>query len=152
MDFSGGNACEGREISGPALFLLSWGWRFCSVALCAPQKCAPRGLKRMLYRERTHSPGQRRSPLGPTMLVLWSQPRKNPFAPKLRPLPPSLPQLQPADPGQVPEGIGTPAAARKEYTGKAISLDLMDADLRNVLRLLSDLTGTNIVIEPDVHG
>ena len=28
----------------------------------------------------------------------------------------------------------------------------MDADLRNVLRLLSDLTGTNIVIEPDVTG
>ena len=59
---------------------------------------------------------------------------------------------QPADPGQPPEGIGTPAAARKQYTGKAVSLDLMDADLRNVLRLLSDLTGTNIVIEPDVTG
>ncbi len=50
------------------------------------------------------------------------------------------------------EGVGTPAAARKEYTGKPISLDLVDADLRNVLRLLSDLTGTNIVIEPDVTG
>lgn len=52
----------------------------------------------------------------------------------------------------LPEGIGAPAAARKEYSGKPISLDLMDADLRNVLRLLSDLTGTNIVIEPDVAG
>lgn len=41
---------------------------------------------------------------------------------------------------------------RKQYTGKPISLDLMDADLRNVLRLLADLTGTNIVIEPDVSG
>jgi len=28
----------------------------------------------------------------------------------------------------------------------------MDADLRNVLRLLSDLTNTNIVVEPDVTG
>ena len=59
---------------------------------------------------------------------------------------------QSVDPGQPPEGIGTPSAARKQYTGKAVSLDLMDADLRNVLRLLSDLTGTNIVIEPDVTG
>jgi len=42
--------------------------------------------------------------------------------------------------------------ARKQYTGKPISLDLLDADLRNVLRLLADLTGTNIVIEPDVTG
>ena len=41
---------------------------------------------------------------------------------------------------------------RKQYTGKTISLDLMDADLRNVLRLLSDLAAINIVIEPDVSG
>ncbi len=53
---------------------------------------------------------------------------------------------------QSAEGIGVPAAARKEYTGKTISLDLMDTDLRNVLRLLSDLAGINIVIEPDVTG
>ncbi len=50
------------------------------------------------------------------------------------------------------EGIGAPAAARKDYSGKTVSLDLMDADLRNVLRLLSDLAGINIVIEPDVTG
>jgi type IV pilus assembly protein PilQ len=50
------------------------------------------------------------------------------------------------------EAIGAPAAARKEYTGKTVSLDLMDTDLRNVLRLLSDLAGINIVIEPDVGG
>ncbi len=59
---------------------------------------------------------------------------------------------QAADQASSVEGIGTPVAARKQYTGKTISLDLMDADIRNVLRLLSDLTGTNIVIEPDVTG
>lgn len=41
---------------------------------------------------------------------------------------------------------------QKQYTGKPISLDLLDADVRNVLRLLSDITGKNIVIEPDVAG
>ncbi len=50
------------------------------------------------------------------------------------------------------EEIGVPSAATKQYTGKTVSLDLMDADLRNVLRLLSDLTNTNIVVEPDVTG
>ena len=64
----------------------------------------------------------------------------------------SLSQHNPPTQASLAEGIGTPAAARKQYTGKTVSLDLMDADLRNVLRLLSDLTGTNIVIEPDVTG
>jgi type IV pilus assembly protein PilQ len=41
---------------------------------------------------------------------------------------------------------------KKRYTGKPISLDLLDADLKNVLRLLADITGTNMVIEPDVSG
>jgi type IV pilus assembly protein PilQ len=50
------------------------------------------------------------------------------------------------------DGLVLPSAVRRQYTGKPISLDLLDADLRNVLRLLSDLTGTNIVIEPDVTG
>jgi len=48
-----------------------------------------------------------------------------------------------------PEGIDP---LRKRYTGKPISLDLLDADLRNVLRLIADITGSNIVIEPDVAG
>jgi type IV pilus assembly protein PilQ len=60
--------------------------------------------------------------------------------------------VQPADPEKPADGVGAPAAARRQYNGKLVSLDLMDADLRNVLRLLSDLTSTNIVIEPDVTG
>ncbi|MHC1729633.1 MAG: type IV pilus secretin PilQ [Syntrophobacteraceae bacterium] len=58
----------------------------------------------------------------------------------------------PTQPGAFSEEPATPVAAKKQYTGKTVSLDLMDADLRNVLRLLSDLTTTNIVIEPDVAG
>jgi len=38
------------------------------------------------------------------------------------------------------------------YTGKPISLDLQEADVKNVLRLLADVSGANIVIEPDVGG
>ncbi len=55
---------------------------------------------------------------------------------------------------QAVDGTGTllPAGGAQQYTGKTISLDLMDADLRNVLRLLSDLASINIAIEPDVSG
>jgi type IV pilus assembly protein PilQ len=56
-----------------------------------------------------------------------------------------------SQPGAAGDGAMTLPAVR-QYTGKAISLDLMDADLRNVLRLLSDLAAVNIVIEPDVAG
>lgn len=43
-------------------------------------------------------------------------------------------------------------ASKREYVGKPVSLDLLEADLKNVLRLLADISGTNIVIEPDVSG
>ena len=42
--------------------------------------------------------------------------------------------------------------APKAYTGQKISLDLQEVDIRNVLRLLADVTGKNIVVEPGVSG
>lgn len=60
------------------------------------------------------------------------------------------------------EGYGTPSAMavsdadilgyKEVYRGKPISLDLQDADIENVLRLLADISGMNIVVEPDVAG
>lgn len=50
------------------------------------------------------------------------------------------------------EGGGEPGVTKPQFSGKPISLDLLDADLRNVLRLLADISGTNMVIEPDVTG
>ncbi len=45
-----------------------------------------------------------------------------------------------------------PPAPIQKYTGQKISLDLQEVDIRNVLRLLADVTGKNIVVEPDVQG
>jgi type IV pilus assembly protein PilQ len=39
-----------------------------------------------------------------------------------------------------------------QYTGEPISLDLKDADIKDVFRTISELTGLNIVIDPDVKG
>ncbi len=52
----------------------------------------------------------------------------------------------------VPGGPAVSNGTQKQYTGKKISLDLMDADIRNVLRLISQLTSENIVLDPDVSG
>ena len=40
----------------------------------------------------------------------------------------------------------------RAYTGQKISLDLQEVDIRNVLRLLADITQKNIVVEPGVSG
>jgi type IV pilus assembly protein PilQ len=40
----------------------------------------------------------------------------------------------------------------KAFTGQKISLDLQEVDIRNVLRLLADVTGKNLVVEPGVSG
>ncbi len=41
---------------------------------------------------------------------------------------------------------------KKEYTGQKISLEFKDADIKNVFRLLGEVSGKNIVITDDVKG
>ncbi len=45
-----------------------------------------------------------------------------------------------------------PAQRRVRYTGRRISLDLQNADIQNVLRLLADVSKLNIVAADDVNG
>jgi type IV pilus assembly protein PilQ len=42
--------------------------------------------------------------------------------------------------------------AEKVYTGRKITLDFKDADIVNVLRMLSEIGGESIVITDDVRG
>ncbi len=44
------------------------------------------------------------------------------------------------------------AQARRGYTGRRIDLDLKDADIHNILRLLADVGRVNIVTADDVSG
>lgn len=46
----------------------------------------------------------------------------------------------------------TVGGGESQYTGEPISLDLKDADIKDVFRTISELTGLNIVIDPDVKG
>ena len=41
---------------------------------------------------------------------------------------------------------------KKVYTGRKISLDFQDADINNILRLLSEVSGLNIISSEDVKG
>ncbi len=43
-------------------------------------------------------------------------------------------------------------AKPKEYTGQKISLDFQDADVKNILRLLAEVSKLNIITTPEVSG
>jgi type IV pilus assembly protein PilQ len=59
----------------------------------------------------------------------------------------------PARPVFAQQGAGTRTGDQpRQYTGDPISLDLDGVDLRAVLRTFADVSGLNMVIDPDVQG
>ncbi len=54
--------------------------------------------------------------------------------------------------GAAPEYAVTGAPAQKQYTGQRITLDFHDIDVRNLLRLLAEVSKKNIVVADDVSG
>ncbi len=71
-------------------------------------------------------------------------------------VPPSVTQgAQPAAPvtaGQPSSTQQVPGTAAKQYTGQPVSFDFEDSDLRVVLRLFSQISGLNMIIDPQVQG
>jgi type IV pilus assembly protein PilQ len=70
-------------------------------------------------------------------------------------------QEKPAPPGRAKSGPrrrpalqakAEGASSDSRWVGEKISLDLKDADLRDVLHTFSRLTGLNIVVDPEVAG
>src|ERR1051326_4550450 len=51
-------------------------------------------------------------------------------------------------------GAAVPAApaARPKYTGEPISVNLKDVDLKDFFRLIHEISGLNVVLDPNVHG
>src|SRR5438552_9141642 len=49
-------------------------------------------------------------------------------------------------------GGATPAATSAKYTGDPISVNLKDVDLRDYFRLIHEISGLNVVLDPAVKG
>jgi len=45
-----------------------------------------------------------------------------------------------------------PATAGPRYTGEPISVNLKDVDLKDFFRLIHEISGLNVVLDPNVHG
>ena len=80
-------------------------------------------------------------------------------APKPQATPPTEPPAEaaaqpaptPAKPAAVPMLAASSSAALK-YSGEPISLDLKEADIRDFMRLIGNISGLNVVLDPDVKG
>ncbi len=53
---------------------------------------------------------------------------------------------QKAQSGQAPVSVGP------KYTGEPISVNLKDVDLKDFFRLIHEISGLNVVLDPNVHG
>src|SRR6202795_3433441 len=53
---------------------------------------------------------------------------------------------QKAQAGQQPANVGP------KYTGEPISVNLKDVDLKDFFRLIHEMSGLNVVLDPNVHG
>jgi type IV pilus assembly protein PilQ len=69
------------------------------------------------------------------------------FGGKREPLAPRAPQGQPAA-AQQPTGSGSAGG----YTGEPISVNLKDVDLKDFFRLIHEISGLNVVLDPAVKG
>ncbi len=59
------------------------------------------------------------------------------------------PQNPPAADSQA---AAAPPAAEKKYTGDPISVNLKDVDLKDFFRLIHEISGLNVVLDPSVRG
>jgi type IV pilus assembly protein PilQ len=78
--------------------------------------------------------------------------------------PPTPPPVAPQPPASPPPATSVPATAQpmlgqqistgqdKKYVGHPISMDFQGVDLRSVLRTFAEISGLNMVIDPDVQG
>ena len=74
----------------------------------------------------------------------YAQPQRASYnAPKESTMGESPAAIQSALPDPITEGV---------YTGKKISLDFQDADIIPIFRLLGDISGYNMVVNPEVKG
>jgi len=81
----------------------------------------------------------------PSSVNAAQAPQTNSTAPAIQPAV-NLAAEQRAQAGQ------SPALAGPKYTGEPISVNLKDVDLKDFFRLIHEISGLNVVLDPNVHG
>ncbi len=75
------------------------------------------------------------------------------YKPAEQPVAAALPAPQPtAAPGAEPAQAPASAPVTAKFTGEPISVNLKDVDLRDFFRLIHEISGLNVVLDPNVKG
>ena len=61
-------------------------------------------------------------------------------------------RLNASVPDQIPGSVAAAAQSSPKYTGEPISVNLKDVDLKDFFRLIHEISGLNIVLDPSVKG
>jgi type IV pilus assembly protein PilQ len=82
-------------------------------------------------------------------LPTWLTKQDMGFAtPASEPVPPQPQNPQMAD----PQAAAPASSPEKKFTGDPISVNLKDVDLKDFFRLIHEISGLNVVLDPAVHG
>jgi type IV pilus assembly protein PilQ len=100
---------------------------------------------------RAAAPPAREARLAPPVRRQQTPPTPPPAQPSAAQPPPATPPQQPASPPQN-FSADVPNSGQKQYTGTPINFDFEDADLRAVLRVFTEVSGLNMIIDPQVQG
>ena len=75
-----------------------------------------------------------------------------PAAPSEQSAAPTVPTTRPASAPAVQQTVQTTPATNGRYTGEPISVNLKDVDLKDFFRLIHEISGLNVVLDPAVKG
>ena len=96
------------------------------------------------------------TPAAPPPSAPATQPPAPQMPPPSAPAPqspaPQPPAPQPAPPAPSTGAQSVTVSQEKKFTGHPISMDFQGVDLRSVLRTFAEISGLNMVIDPDVQG
>ncbi len=85
------------------------------------------------------------APKAPSEIAAAAPPKLTPpVVADAHPLPPSMQQSSATN--------APPAPPASKYTGEPISVNLKDVDLKDFFRLIHEISGLNVVLDPSVHG
>jgi type IV pilus assembly protein PilQ len=130
----------------------------------APDKTAPASANDFVFVEPTYKPAAAKAETTPVEPAVRASEAASRFAdrPSTDVLPKPSASMQPQAGGSMPavnlaaeqktQMQQAPAATGAKYTGEPISVNLKDVDLKDFFRLIHEISGLNVVLDPNVKG
>ena len=114
------------------------------------QQAQPYAFVEPQYHKVQNTPAERAAAAAET--VAHSDSSTSGILPPVSAAPQPMPAVNLALAQQEQAAAAANAPAQPKYTGEPISVNLKDVDLKDFFRLIHEISGLNIVLDPNVHG